>query len=53
MFIKLQLHGDAFPPVYGETKFYDKKIKKALGTIKENIAIVEECLNEISKNESK
>ena len=45
--------GQMYPPVYGESKFYEKKIKKALATIKENIAVVEECLNEISKNEDK
>lgn len=53
MFIKIQLHGQDFPPVYGESKFYEKKIKKALATIKEQTAIIEECFNEISKNENK
>lgn len=43
--------GQAFPPVYGDSKFYEKKIKKALEVIKENTAIIEECLAEISKDE--
>lgn len=53
MFIKLQLHGDACPPVYGESKFYSKKIRKALDAIKVQTEIIEECLNEIAKNEEK
>ena len=43
--------GYAFPPVYGDSKFYQKKIAKALGTIKEQTAIIEECFAEISKDE--
>lgn len=43
--------GYACPPVYGESKFYKKKIAKALDTIKEQTAIIEECFAEISKNE--
>lgn len=53
MFIKIQLHGQDCPPVYGETKFYVKKAKKALEIIKEQTAIFEECLNEIAKDEDK
>lgn len=43
--------GQAFPPMYGDSKFYQKKIAKSLDAIKEHTAIIEECFAEISKNE--
>lgn len=49
--MNIQLFGPDCPPVYGETKFYKKKIAKALDIIKEQTAIIEECLEEISKDE--
>lgn len=43
--------GLELPPVYGVSKFYNKKIAKAIDTIKEQTAIIEECFAEISKDE--
>lgn len=43
--------GEMCPPVYGDSKFYKKKIAKSIATIKEHTAIIEECFAEISKDE--
>lgn len=43
--------GIELPPVYGISKFYKNKIAKAIDTIKEQTAIIEECFAEISKDE--
>lgn len=43
--------GQAFPPMYGDSKFYQKKIAKSIQAIKEHTAIIEECFAEISKDE--
>ena len=40
-------------PLYGKSKFYEKKKAKALKKIAELQLIVEECNKEISNNENK
>jgi hypothetical protein len=48
--------GVLFPPLYGKSKFYEKKKAKALAKIAKNQEIVDECNKAIAeqlKNEVK
>lgn len=45
--------GHACPPLYGKSKFYEKKREKALKKIAKLQLVVEECDKEIAKNENK
>lgn len=42
--------GQAFPPVYGESKFYENKKAKCLNEIKKLNEIIKVCDEEISKH---
>lgn len=41
------------PPLYGKSKFYEKKRAKALKKIAKLQAIVDECDKQIAENEEK
>ena len=47
--------GKAAPPLYGKSKFYEKKKVKALKSIEKYKKIIDECDKELSKmkNENK
>ncbi len=45
--------GQICPPLYGKSKFYQKKKEKALKKIAKLQAVIEECDKEIAKNEVK
>lgn len=42
--------GQAFPPFYGKSKFYEKKKAKALAKIAKLQAIVAECDKALAEN---
>lgn len=53
MKINIQLFGPGCPPLYGKSKFYEKKRAKALKKIAKLENIVELCDEIIAKNENK
>ena len=49
MFINIQLFGDAFPPVYGTSNFYEKKKAKLLKKKEKIEAEIKVCDEKINK----
>lgn len=45
--------GQMAPPLYGESKFYEKKKQKAIKEIAKLTQIIEECDKEIAKRNEK
>lgn len=51
--MNIQLFGEALPPLYGKSKFYEKKKARALKKIEKLNNVVAECDKELAKNEKK
>ena len=51
--MNIQLFGEACPPWYGKSKFYEKKKAKALKKIEKLNNVIAECDKELAKNEKK